>query len=256
MKRLVAGVIMSAIIFTAAVTSASAESYEVKKGDNLWDIANEYNTTMEYLIEINQLDSTIIQPRQMIIVNETYTVEKGDTLIGIGRALEVTVDEIMEWNELTSSLILIGQELNIYNASIVQKDEGQSNTSAIKAAAIASSAPEVNKSMEQVTKSSEKPDGKTIAVKATAYTAKCDGCSGVTYTGVDLNKNRNAKVIAVDPKVIPLGTEVYVEGYGYAIAADIGSAIKGNRIDIHLPTKKEAYSWGVRNVNVTIIGKK
>ncbi|MED4476185.1 3D domain-containing protein, partial [Oceanobacillus caeni] len=92
-----------------------------------------------------------------------------------------------------------------------------------------------------------------IQATATAYTANCDGCSGITSTGVDLNANPNAKVIAVDPSVIPLGSKVYVDGYGYAVAADTGGSIKGNKIDVHVPTKAEAYKWGNRTVNVTIL---
>ena len=52
--------------------------------------------------------------------------------------------------------------------------------------------------------------------------------------GHDLTANPNMKMIAVDPKVIPLGSKVWVEGYGEAIAGDTGGAIKGNRIDILL----------------------
>ncbi|MFX6153002.1 3D domain-containing protein, partial [Acinetobacter baumannii] len=51
-----------------------------------------------------------------------------------------------------------------------------------------------------------------LYVIATAYTAYCTGCSGTTATGINLRANPNAKVIAVDPRVIPLGTKVYVEG--------------------------------------------
>ncbi|WP_455675546.1 3D domain-containing protein [Pradoshia sp.] len=91
-----------------------------------------------------------------------------------------------------------------------------------------------------------------ITVTATAYTADCEGGSGVTYTGVDLKANPDAKVIAVDPSVIPLGTEVYVEGYGHAVAADIGGAIEGNKIDVFIPSEDEADSWGVQTVDVTI----
>lgn len=95
--------------------------------------------------------------------------------------------------------------------------------------------------------------GKTYTMTASAFTASCSGCSGVTATGINLNANPNMKVIAVDPNVIPLGSKVWVEGYGVAVAGDTGGAIKGNRIDIHVPNKSAAYSWGVRTVQVKII---
>lgn len=60
-------------------------------------------------------------------------------------------------------------------------------------------------------------------------------------------------IVAVDPRVIPLGTRLYVDGYGYATAMDIGSAIKGNRIDLFFDTKKEALKWGRRLVQVFIL---
>lgn len=101
---------------------------------------------------------------------------------------------------------------------------------------------------------SYQPQGRTITVTATAYTAQCSGCSGITATGVDLKANPNQKVIAVDPNVIPLGSRVYVEGYGEAIAADTGGAIKGaDRIDVFIPDKQEALNWGVRTVKLTIL---
>ncbi|MFF2450114.1 3D domain-containing protein [Neobacillus sp. NPDC058068] len=52
---------------------------------------------------------------------------------------------------------------------------------------------------------------------------------------------------------MPLGSKVYVEGYGAAIAADIGGAIKGNRIDVFLPDKQDALNWGNKNVTVKIL---
>lgn len=78
---------------------------------------------------------------------------------------------------------------------------------------------------------------KELTVEATAYTAECEGCSGTTATGVNLKENPDAKVIAADPDVIPLGSKVYVEGYGYATAEDTGGAIQGNRIDVFIPSK-------------------
>ncbi|MFS0766781.1 MULTISPECIES: ubiquitin-like domain-containing protein [Peribacillus] len=95
--------------------------------------------------------------------------------------------------------------------------------------------------------------GKEIYVSSTAYTASCKGCSGVTSTGVDLKSNPGAKIIAVDPSVIPLGSKVYVEGYGYAVAADKGGAIKGNKIDVFFSSKNDAYRWGVKRVKVRVL---
>ncbi len=60
-------------------------------------------------------------------------------------------------------------------------------------------------------------------------------------------------MIAVDPKVIPLGTKVWVEGYGYAVAGDTGGAIKGNKIDVFIPTQSQALKWGRKNVKIKII---
>ncbi|MFJ7512967.1 ubiquitin-like domain-containing protein [Peribacillus simplex] len=95
--------------------------------------------------------------------------------------------------------------------------------------------------------------GKEIYVSSTAYTASCKGCSGVTSTGVDLKSNPGAKIIAVDPNVIPMGSKVYVEGYGYAVAADKGGAIKGNRIDVFFSSKNDAYRWGVKRVKIRVL---
>lgn len=104
--------------------------------------------------------------------------------------------------------------------------------------------------LEQAVSSQE---GRKLTVSATAYTANCAGCSGVTATGVNLHANPNAKVIAVDPNVIPLGSKVHVEGYGTFTAADTGGAIKGNKIDIFMPNKQEAIQFGRRNLEVTVL---
>ncbi len=104
---------------------------------------------------------------------------------------------------------------------------------------------------------------KVLEMSATAYTASYKDTGkkpdhpqfGITYTGVKAKRG----VIAVDPKVIPLGTRVYIEGigntpdYGYAVAADIGGAIKGNLIDLYMEDPKEVAKWGVRKVRVYIL---
>jgi uncharacterized protein YabE (DUF348 family) len=84
---------------------------------------------------------------------------------------------------------------------------------------------------------------------ATAYSNH-----SITATGRTPVRNEGGlSTIAVDPSVIPLGSKVYVDGYGYAIAADTGSAIKSNRIDIYLNSSSECNNWGRRAVNVLIV---
>jgi 3D (Asp-Asp-Asp) domain-containing protein/chaperonin cofactor prefoldin len=96
--------------------------------------------------------------------------------------------------------------------------------------------------------------GKSFYMNSSAYTAYCKGCSGkTTWKELNLRANPNLKVIAVDPNIIPLGTKVYVEGFGYAVAADTGGAIHGYKIDIFMPNVQQALRWGRRVVKVTII---
>src|SRR5699024_8963457 len=94
--------------------------------------------------------------------------------------------------------------------------------------------------------------GKEMTMEATVYGPDCSGCSGVSATGMNL-KDSSAKVIAVDTSVIPLGSRVWVEGYGEAVAGDTGGAIKGNRIDVLYPSESEAGSWGRKSVNVKVL---
>lgn len=97
-----------------------------------------------------------------------------------------------------------------------------------------------------------KVNGKTLTMDSTAYGPDCSGCSGKSATGMDLTGT--AKVVAVDPNVIPLGSKVWVEGYGEAIAGDTGGAIKGNKIDVLMESEAKASSeWGRRTVKVKIL---
>ncbi|MGG0187780.1 ubiquitin-like domain-containing protein [Bacillus rhizoplanae] len=94
---------------------------------------------------------------------------------------------------------------------------------------------------------------KEFYVQATAYSPYCGGCEGVSAGGYNYMANPNMKLIAVDPSVIPLGTRVWVEGYGYAVAGDTGGAIKGNRIDVLMPTESKADSWGRKQVKIKVL---
>ncbi|WP_430534410.1 ubiquitin-like domain-containing protein [Listeria rocourtiae] len=97
---------------------------------------------------------------------------------------------------------------------------------------------------------SSKPSsgGKTFTMESTAYSG-----GGTTATGINLTANPGLKVVAVDPSVIPLGSRVYVSGYGEAIAGDTGGAIKGNIVDVYFADESQCYTWGRRQVTVTIL---
>ena len=162
-----------------------------------------------------------------------YTVKKGDSLYKISRQYNVSVTTIKSLNNLKSNLIIPKQKLKIKVVKSTAK-----------------------KSTKKSTKKVSRSNGnvvKEFMVSTTAYTAYCRGCSGITKTGINLRKNPNLKVIAVDPRVIKLGTKVYVEGYGYAIAGDTGSAIKGNKIDVFMPKQSSALKWGRKTVKIKIL---
>ncbi|GAB6172579.1 3D domain-containing protein [Paradesulfitobacterium aromaticivorans] len=86
---------------------------------------------------------------------------------------------------------------------------------------------------------------RSFVMEATAYTYT----GNRTATGVYPHEG----LIAVDPKVIPLGSKVYVEGYGYAIAADTGGAIKGQKVDVFFSSLNRALEWGRRPVQVFLL---
>ncbi|WP_017413664.1 3D domain-containing protein [Clostridium tunisiense] len=95
---------------------------------------------------------------------------------------------------------------------------------------------------------------KKLSFSSTAYTADRGDASDRTATGTKCRRDPNGySTVAVDPRVIPLGTKLYIEGYGYAIAEDTGGAIKGNIIDVYFNTYSEMMNWGRRRINVYII---
>ena len=85
-----------------------------------------------------------------------------------------------------------------------------------------------------------------LSMVATAYTAGCYGCTGITASGYRAGHG----IVAVDPRVIPLGTRLYIPGYGVAIAGDTGGAIIGNRIDLGFNSLRDAFQFGRRTVTV------
>ena len=91
--------------------------------------------------------------------------------------------------------------------------------------------------------------GAALHVIATAYTSSCYGCSGFTASG----SRAGLGIIAVDPRVIPLGTHLYIPGYGRAVAGDTGGAIVGNRVDLGFESVASAMRFGSREVTVYVV---
>ncbi len=88
-----------------------------------------------------------------------------------------------------------------------------------------------------------------VVMTATAYTSQDAGNGSMTYRGNLLRRG----LAAVDPRIIPLGTRLFVQGYGYAIADDVGGAIRGNKIDLAFENRADAIQFGVQKVNVYIL---
>lgn len=106
------------------------------------------------------------------------------------------------------------------------------------------------KSRESIQATRNSSRGRLLGTfEATAYTDDVQSQGkwvGQTASGM----KPQVGVIAVDPKVIPLGTKLYVEGYGNAIAGDTGGVIKGKRLDLFMNTNEECYAWGRKKVKV------
>ncbi|WP_445683208.1 3D domain-containing protein [Solibacillus sp. FSL K6-1523] len=188
------------------------------------------------------------------LVEEVYTVVEGDNLYRIALAHDIPLDSLISQNQLNDYLIYPGQQLNVEgedaNGITVEENEPEKQEEIIVTVNNPPPAVEVK---EEVEPPEPDVDSKEMVVTATAYTAYCTGCSGTTAYGIDLRANPNRKVIAVDPRVIPLGTKVWVEGYGEAIAGDTGGAIKGNKIDVFIPSYDNAMAWGVKTVKLKVL---
>ncbi|MGC3787011.1 LysM peptidoglycan-binding domain-containing protein [Priestia aryabhattai] len=250
-------------------TTSSNHTYTVKSGDTLYRIAKNNGTSVQQLKEWNNLSSHLIYVNQVLKINGTgtvssspsapvqektnetqaspapsnsksYKVQPGDTMWSVAQRHGISISQLKQWNNLSSNTIYINQVLQVGGQAAAQ---AKPSTPSPATPSTPSPAPAQE----------SKSVSKEITVEATAYTAYCAGCSGITATGIDLRSNPNRKVIAVDPRVIPLGSRVYVEGYGEAIAGDTGGAIKGTRVDLFMASQSSALNWGRKTVKLQIL---
>ncbi len=235
MKKHIIALAALATLSVGAAGQASASSvHTVESGETLWSISQEANVSVEELQTLNGLNSTRIYPSQKLKVEdkmEEHVVVKGDTLFEIAKNNNLSVDELKNKNGISSDIIRPGEKLVVEGSKTTS---AQSSTNNVMKKAVATATNE-------------------MTVTATAYTAYCEGCSGVTASGIDLRSNPDKKVIAVDPTIIPLGTRVWVEGYGEAVAGDTGSSIKGKRIDVFMENEQDALNWGRKTVTIKVL---
>ncbi|MEQ7804294.1 LysM peptidoglycan-binding and 3D domain-containing protein [Priestia aryabhattai] len=265
-------------------TTSSNHTYTVKSGDTLYRIAKNNGTSVQQLKEWNNLSSHLIYVNQVLKINGTgtvssspsapvqektnetqaspapsnsksYKVQPGDTMWSVAQRHGISISQLKQWNNLSSNTIYINQVLQVGGQAAAQAKPSTPSPAAPSTPSTSTpstSAPSTSTPAPAPAQES-KSVSKEITVEATAYTAYCAGCSGITATGIDLRSNPNRKVIAVDPRVIPLGSRVYVEGYGEAIAGDTGGAIKGTRVDLFMASQSSALNWGRKTVKLQIL---
>ncbi|SEN29910.1 peptidoglycan endopeptidase LytE [Terribacillus saccharophilus] len=133
MKKTIVTLAATAVIASSYATTVDAASYKVQKGDSLWKIASKYDTSVNKLMEINGLKSSIIFPNQVLQTSgsssssktttktsssssssaSTYTVKSGDTLSGIASKHNISLNNLKKWNNISGYLIYPGDKLKV-----------------------------------------------------------------------------------------------------------------------------------------------
>jgi uncharacterized protein YabE (DUF348 family) len=177
------------------------------------------------------------------------TVTRNDDSLTRGTEREVQSGQIGKIAKHYEVIIENGEEVS---RELVKTETVQESKDRIVAVGTKQVAPKVT---QEVSRSGTPGDWVTFS--STAYTANCNGCSGVTATGLDLKANPGSNVVAVDPNVIPLGSIIEIKHNGRILgqyrAADTGGAITGRKIDIFMAERSDALRWGRKSVQVRIV---
>ena len=213
----------------------------ITRVEKLTDIVEE---EVDYTVETRKDDSLPKGEKEVVATGEKGLITKEyEVIIKNGEETSRELVEEKVEKESQKEVVALGTKV-----------EKKAPTTIASASSTPSSSSSSSASQTSTTVSRGDTNGaKTLYMHATAYTANCSGCSGITATGINLKANPNKKVVAVDPNVIPLGSRVWVEGYGYAVAGDTGGAINGKRIDLFIPSNSQAQSFGRKNVKVKIL---
>ncbi|SFJ40278.1 3D (Asp-Asp-Asp) domain-containing protein [Halobacillus dabanensis] len=137
-------------------------------------------------------------------------------------------------------------------------DEKSLNVKKAQQTYVSSAVVEAVKTLEESLDLSQYPThevvatGYTAGVESTGKTPEHPGC-GVTFSGVNVKRDLYS-TIAADLDLFPLGTVLFIPGYGYGVVADIGGAIEGNKVDLYFPTVSDVYEqWGKQTLEVYVI---
>lgn len=259
-KTKVFGIVAVATTTVGLASAALADTlYTVKKGDTLSQLSLDYlgaaNKFEELADKNNIKDANLIFEGQKLILSEDGEISVA-TPEEVAKTPEVeTVEEAVEvakveQTEATEEQTTETEEMTTEATEVQTTETEEAITEATEVETTETVVKEETPKQETTKPETHKEvSGQSFTVQATAYDGF--GMGGMTATGHQITST-NDKVIAVDPSVIPLGSRVYVEGYGEAIAADTGGAIQGNIIDLNMG-QSDAIAWGRRSVQVTIL---
>ena len=223
--------VMNMIYSASVLTSASAERVEEaqKEHDKLTDMRE-----------------TLVVEKESLNEKQVAAVEKKKTLnTKVADLRKVLAENESELNNLNA------EERAIKAEQEAKRRAAAARNNVTTASSNQSAASKSNSNTAQAQAPASTSAGEWRTVQATGYSTQQRGLSTHTALGIDLRVN--PRVIAVDPRVIPLGSLAEVQGLGVYVAGDTGGAIKGNIIDIHYPTVGQALNWGRRNVKIRVI---
>lgn len=225
-----------------ASTEESLKTLDSKKIEEQKKI-DELNKQKEAVLEVIKENEMSLISHSVSVINSSSSINELESAVSTLNQLipQLNIDSVKE--AANNSVQAAKNKIESLKAEEAKKaDEAAKNN-----AANSSNTTSSNNSSSQP--SSDGKYKKTLSMEATAY-------SGGTLTAMGLKPVRDPggiSTIAVDPSVIPLGSKVYIPGYGYAIASDTGGVIKGNIIDLYMNSHDECISWGRRQVTLHIV---
>ena len=225
-----------------ASTEESLKTLDSKKIEEQKKI-DELNKQKEAVLEVIKENEMSLISHSVSVINSSSSINELESAVSTLNQLipQLNIDSVKE--AANNSVQAAKNKIESLKAEEAKKAEEAAKNNAANSSNTTSS----NNSSSQP--SSDGKYKKTLSMEATAY-------SGGTLTAMGLKPVRDPggiSTIAVDPSVIPLGSKVYIPGYGYAIASDTGGVIKGNIIDLYMNSHDECISWGRRQVTLHIV---